>query len=61
MTDEQWHIQWIRDALKDMEPDYGKDNIKDTLRRFTLADREVYKKTAIEHRERIVDLRLATK
>jgi bacterioferritin (cytochrome b1) len=61
MTDEQWHIQWIRDALKDMELDYGKDNIKDTLRRFTLADREVYKKTAIEHRERIVDLRLATK
>jgi hypothetical protein len=61
MTDEQWHIQWIREALQMMEPDYGKDNIRDTLRRFTLADREVYEKTAIEHRESIGDLRLANK
>ena len=61
MKDEQWHIQWIRDALKDMETEYGADNIKDTLKRFTLADREVYQKTALEHRERIGDLRLATK
>ena len=61
MTDEQWHIQWIRDALKDMETEYGKDNIRDTLRRFMLADREVYEKTAVEHQERIGDMRLATK
>ncbi len=61
MKDEQWHIRWIRDALKDMETEYGADNIKDTLQRFTLADREVYQKTALEHRERIGDLRLATK
>ncbi len=61
MKDEQWHISWIRDALKDMESEYGADNIKDTLKRFTLADREVYQKTALEHQERIGDLRLATK
>ena len=61
MKDEQWHISWIRDALKDMETEYGADNIKDTLKRFTLADREVYQKTALEHQERIGDLRLATK
>ena len=61
MKDEQWHIRWIRDALKDMETEYGADNIKDTLKRFTLADREVYQKTALEHQERIGDLRLATK
>ena len=61
MEDEKWHIQWIRDALKGMEADYGADNIKDTLRRFTLADREVYQMTAQEHQERIGDLRLATK
>ncbi len=61
MKDEQWHIRWIRDALKDMEAEYGADNIKDTLQRFTLADREVYQKTALEHQERIGDLRLATK
>jgi len=61
MKDEQWHLRWIRDALKDMEAEYGADNIKDTLKRFTLADREVYEKTALEHQERIGDLRLATK
>ncbi len=61
MEDEKWHIQWIRDALKVMEADYGADNIRDTLRRFTLADREVYQKTAQEHQERIGDLRLAAK
>ncbi len=61
MDDEKWHIQWIRDALHDMEDEYGADNIKDTLRRFTLADREVYQKTAEEHAERIGELRLATK
>lgn len=44
-----------------MEPDYGAANIKETLRRFTLADREVYQDTAQEHQERIGDLRLASK
>jgi hypothetical protein len=61
MEDEKWHIQWIRDALKDMEAEYGADHIRDTLKRFTLADREVYAKTAEEHQERIGDLRLASK
>lgn len=61
MEDEKWHIEWIRDALKDMEDDYGAANIRDTLRRFTLADREVYQQTAREHAERIGELRLATK
>jgi len=61
MTDEKWHIQWIRDALAGMESEYGADNIKDTLKRFTQADREVYRKTALEHQERIGDLRLAKK
>jgi hypothetical protein len=61
MEDEKWHIQWIRDALREMEAEYGADNIKDTLKRFTLADREVYQKTAEEHQERIGELRLASK
>ena len=61
MEDEKWHIQWIRDVLREMEAEYGADNIKETLRRFTLADREVYQKTALEHQERIGDLRLAAK
>lgn len=61
MQDEKWHIEWIREALAGMQDEYGADNIKDTLRRFTLADREVYQKTALEHKERIGELRLAAK
>ena len=61
MEDEKWHIEWIREALKDMEPDYGEQTIRDTLRRYTLADREVYLKTAQEHEERLGELRLAAK
>ena len=61
MEDEKWHIEWIREALKGMEGEYGATHIKDTLRRFTLADREVYRKTAAEHSERIGELRLAAK
>lgn len=61
MDDEKWHIEWIRRALEDMEDEYGATNIRDTLRRFTLADREVYRSTAAEHGERLGDLRLASK
>ena len=56
MEDEKWHIQWIRDALKVMEPEYGKDTIDATLRRFTEADRRVYEQTMNEHAERIQHL-----
>ncbi len=61
MRDEQWHIQWIRDALKGMESEYGSDNVRDTLKRFTAADREVYAKTITEHGDRLGELRLASK
>jgi len=44
-----------------MEGEYGAAHIRATLRRFTLADREVYRRTAVEHRERIHELRLAHK
>jgi hypothetical protein len=53
MLDEKWHIEWIHEALKNMEPEYGKELIETTLRRFQAADREVYSKTAQEHEERI--------
>lgn len=61
MTDEQWHIAWIGDALAGMVDEYGADNIRDTLRRFTLADREVYRNATEEHRERVGELRLANR
>ena len=53
MTDEKWHIQWIGEALKKMEGEYGKDVVQETLKRFAEADREVYQQTVREHEERI--------
>jgi bacterioferritin (cytochrome b1) len=56
MQDERWHIQWIGKALKSMEPEYGKELIEKTLKRFWQADQEVYRKTVNEHEDRIQHL-----
>jgi len=56
MVDEKWHIEWIHDALKNMEGEYGKELIDSTLKRFWQADQEVYSKTMREHEERIAEL-----
>lgn len=56
VEDEKWHIQWIRDALRGMEGEYGKDLIDKTLKRFHDADREVYQTTSQEHEERVKHL-----
>lgn len=56
MQDERWHIKWIRDALRGMEPEYGRDHIDATLKRYMEADIEVYKKTMAEHEARVQHL-----
>lgn len=56
MEDEKWHIQWIREALANLEGEYGRDTIEKTVARYTQADREVYEKTLDEHAERLRDL-----
>jgi len=56
MNDEKWHIEWVRGALKALEPDYGKAEIEATKKKFGEADREVYAKTMKEHEERIGEL-----
>jgi bacterioferritin (cytochrome b1) len=56
MEDEKWHIQWIQQALKDLEPDYGKDVIDSTLKRYGDADKEIYARTLAEHEQRIEDM-----
>jgi len=56
VEDEKWHIRWIRDALKGMESEYGKDTIDSTVERFLRADREVYEHTIREHEERVGEL-----
>ncbi len=56
VEDEKWHIKWIRDALKAMETEYGKETIDGTIARFLDADREVYEKTVREHEDRVREL-----
>ena len=56
MDDEKWHIEWIKNALKSLEPEYGKDHIDQTIKRYLLADKEIYAKTMQELEERYDDL-----
>ena len=56
MEDEKWHIEWIRDALRTMESEYGKETIETTLKRFSEADQRVYERTVNEHAERVQHL-----
>ena len=53
MIDERWHIDWIHRALEEMGPEYGKETIEATLKRFREADRDVYGSTIREHGQRI--------
>lgn len=53
MIDERWHVQYVRDALRDMEGKYGADRVAATIARFTAADEEIYAKTLAEYGERI--------
>jgi bacterioferritin (cytochrome b1) len=53
MQDEKWHIEWIRAALKQLEPEYGKETITATIERYWRADKEVYSKFMQEHDERV--------
>ena len=53
MEDEKWHIEWIRDALRALEPEYGPELIQTTIQRFTEADRLVYERTLDEHTGRL--------
>jgi hypothetical protein len=56
MVDEKWHIEWVRAALKRMEPEYGRDAIDATVNRFWQADQAVYQQTMAEHQARVESL-----
>lgn len=56
MRDEKWHVEWVKQALRDLEPQYGKDHIERTLDRHTAADRETYRRFIDEHGERVTFL-----
>lgn len=53
MQDERWHLRWVRDALKALEPEYGADAISRTLARYAEADARVYAAIRETHGERL--------
>lgn len=53
MADEKWHIQWVGRALRAMEPEFGRDAIRDTLARYGAADAEVYQVLLREQADRV--------
>lgn len=55
MADEGWHLSWVNEALSAMEPEYGSDYVRATLKRFRQCDEEVYGKTLREYGERMLD------
>lgn len=52
MTDERWHVRYVREALSAMEGQYGAEEIAATLQRFTNADEEVFRDVLAEYGER---------
>ena len=53
MEDERWHLEWVRKALQSLEPEYGREEIRATIRRFREADGEVYGRAVREHADRL--------
>jgi nucleoside-diphosphate-sugar epimerase len=56
MQDEKWHLEWVRDALKTMEAEYGAEAVRAAEQRFSAADVEVYRETSREHEQRLAAL-----
>jgi bacterioferritin (cytochrome b1) len=56
MEDEKWHVQWVGDALKQMEREYGSDTVSGTIKRYTEADQEVYRRTLADYDNILSDL-----
>ena len=59
IDDERWHLTWVRNALKDLEPRYGAERVKQTMARHIEADRIVFEELVNEHEERLAALGLA--
>lgn len=53
MEDEKWHLQWIREALRGMESEYGAEGIATTLKRYAAADKEAYADVLARHGDRL--------
>lgn len=46
MSDEQWHLKWVKDQLKALEKQHGKQAVADTVERYREIDERVYAEIA---------------
>jgi demethoxyubiquinone hydroxylase (CLK1/Coq7/Cat5 family) len=53
MTDERWHLKYVRQALDDMAGRYGEEFIRQTVERYEQADKEAYADALAEFGERM--------
>jgi len=54
--DEHWHLKWVNQALRDMEPVYGRQTIQDSIARYREIDNAVYAKLLEEYQQRFSHL-----
>ena len=52
MDDEYWHLKWVNEALTQLEPRFGKDNIEKTIKHYWEIDKDIYSKLTLEHEQR---------
>ena len=56
--EEVWHLKWVRKALKNMEVEYGVNEVQSTIKRFMEADKAAYLKVTDEYQDRIETIML---
>jgi rubrerythrin len=60
MDDEHWHLKWVNEALKQLEPKFGKENIEATIKRYWEVDKDIYENLITEHDQRFAFLKETT-
>jgi len=56
MTDERWHIQWVRRALVKLGDRFGEDVVRACVARYRVADEAVFKQLSLEHGHRLEEV-----
>jgi hypothetical protein len=56
LSDERWHLQWVRRALEEFEPELGREAIDAALARCRAADEAIYGALITEQGQRVAEL-----
>jgi hypothetical protein len=56
LHDERWHLRWVRRALEDLEPEFGRAAIDAALARCRAADETAYGALVTEQGQRFAEL-----